>query len=425
MGQLFLQNGRLFDGTGAPPLERAGILVDGERLKWVGPMSQAPRLPPDGIETLDLSGRFVLPGLIEAHLHLSYVGVKELNDLDLKCPVEETTIEAALNARTALECGYTAAASAGAIHRIDIALRDKIKAGRIPGPRLLAGGRDICATASLPDWNPSYWRLGMGGLALIADGVEEVRKAARQCIKEGADILKCFITGEGMMFSCPAEALTYSLEEVAVVAEEAHRRNLLAAAHVRSAEGTKIAVRAGIDIIDHGTLMDDEAIEMCAAKKVFVVPAINYQVSILERGKEFGFPRDFLDATLYRQEIEKAAEVMKKLRKAGVRVLPGGDYGFVWCPHGEYARDLEHFVKLFGFSESGALVAATKWGSQMLRMEKDLGTLEAGKLADLVVVDGDPLKDIRVLQDRGRLALVLQGGRTVVRREMGRRPAPA
>ncbi|MBM3458267.1 MAG: amidohydrolase family protein [Armatimonadetes bacterium] len=418
---LLVCNARLVDGTGADPVTPAGLLVEGDRIAWVGAMAAAPAIGPE-TRVLDAAGRTLMPGLIEAHLHLSYRDVRELPDLDLKCPVEETTIRAVAHARLCLESGYTAAVSAGALHRVDVAMRNAIREGIIPGPRLLAAGRDICSTGGMLDWNGSWLKLGMEGLGIFADGVDECRKAARSVIKEGADIVKVYVTGEGMIFECTAEEVTYTEEEIRVVCEEAHRRGRRVSAHSRGAEGCKISVRAGVDIIDHGTLIDSECVELFAERGVFVVPALNYQIAVLERGPEFGFPREFLDQTLYREELDAAYRNMRRLVDAGVRVLPGGDYGFAWCPHGEYARDLQTFVENIGLTPMQTLVAATKWGSELMRMENEIGTLEAGKLADLLLVDGDPLQDIRILQDRARLSLVMQGGRAVsgpLARELG------
>lgn len=406
-----IRGGLLIDGNGGPPVENAGLLVEGERIRWVGRMAEyRPLADAPADREIDATGKTIMPGLIEAHLHLSYRDVKELGDLDLKCPVEETTIRAVAHAKLCLQCGYTAAVSAGALHRIDIALRDSIRAGIIEGPRLLAAGRDISATAGMLDWNGSWLKLGMEGLGIFADGVDECRKAARMVIKEGADIVKTYVTGEGMIFECTAEEVTYSEEEIRAICEEGHRRGRMVSAHSRGAEGCKMSVRAGVDILDHGTLIDNECVDLIAERNVFVVPALNYQVAILERGPDFGFPQEFLDKTMYREELESAYVNMRKLFNAGVRVLPGGDYGFAWCPHGEYARDLQTFVENIGLTPMQTIVAATKWGSELMRMPDEIGTLEAGKLADVLVVDGNPLEDIRILQDRSRLALVMQGG---------------
>lgn len=408
--QTLIRNAFLIDGRGGPPVEGAGLLVEGERIAWVGRMVEAPPAAP-GARVVEAAGKTLLPGLIEAHLHLSYRDVRELPDLDLKCPVEETTIRAVAHARIALECGYTGAVSAGALHRVDVAMRNAIRDGIVEGPRLVAAGRDICATGGMLDWNGSWLKLGMDGLGIFADGPDECRKAARQVIKEGAEIVKTYVTGEGMLFECTAEEVTFTEEELRVICEESHRRGRLVSAHSRGAEGCKISVRAGVDIIDHGTLIDSECVDLMAARNTFVVPALNYQIAVLERGPEFGFPEEFLNRTQYREELEAAYANMRRLFDAGVRVLPGGDYGFAWCPHGEYARDLQTFVENIGFTPMQTLVAATKWGSELMRKENEIGTLETGKLADLLLVDGNPLEDIRLFQDRRRLALVMQGGR--------------
>ncbi|MFQ5520434.1 MAG: amidohydrolase family protein, partial [Candidatus Methylomirabilia bacterium] len=172
---LYLKNARLIDGTGAPPMDGAGVLIEHDTLVWVGRVSAADEPTGPDTEVVDLGGRTVIPGLIEAHLHLSYNNVKMIADLDLNCPPEYSTLVSAKNAELALHCGYTAARSAGSVHAVDVALKRAINEGLYPGPRLLAAGRDICATGGMADWNPSYLKLGMEGLALIADGPEQVR----------------------------------------------------------------------------------------------------------------------------------------------------------------------------------------------------------------------------------------------------------
>jgi len=212
-----VKNGLLIDGNGGPPVEGGGVLVEGDTIRWVGRMAQAPPTPP-GTAEVDATGCTIMPGLIEAHLHLSYRDVRELADLDLKCPVEETTIRAVAHARLCLECGYTSAVSAGALHRVDVALRNAIREGIIDGPRLVAAGRDICGTGGMLDWNGSWLKLGMEGLGIFADGVDECRKAARQVIKEGAEIVKTYVTGEGMIFECTAEVAGTTVAEATITA---------------------------------------------------------------------------------------------------------------------------------------------------------------------------------------------------------------
>jgi imidazolonepropionase-like amidohydrolase len=415
---LFL-NARLIDGNGGAPVEGAAVRVEGGRIGGVGRTVDWGENPNGNNRVVDLKGKTLMPGLTEGHFHISFWGVRELPDLDLKLPAELSTVYAVKNAELALRCGYTSAASAGALHRVDVTIRDAIEQGVIVGPRLAASGRDICATSGMLDWNPSFWRLGMEGLAIFADGVDGVRRAVRENIKEGCDVIKLYVTGEGLLRGrpgIPPEETMYSLEEIEVAVREAHVRNRQIAAHVRGNDGVKLCVRAGVDVIEHATYADEEAIAMIAERReqVFVVPGLGYHWGILERGLACGISQEMIDASGYQDEWERGCEAMSRLREAGVRVIPGGDYGFVWCPHGEYAKDIELLVTAMGFSPMEALVAATKHGSELMRMSAETGTVEAGKFADLLVVDGDPLEDIAVLQDRSRLAMVMKGGKVMV-----------
>jgi imidazolonepropionase-like amidohydrolase len=326
-------------------------------------------------------------------------------------------VYAVKNAELALRCGYTGVASAGALYRIDVTIRDMIDEGIIPGPRMAASGRDICATSGMLDWNPSFWKLGMEGLSIFADGVDEVRRAVRQNIKEGCDVIKLYVTGEGLLRpGVPPEETMYSFEEIAVACDEAHKRNRQIAAHVRGNDGVKLCVEAGVDVLEHATYADDEAVDMIAARKdnLFVVPGLGYHWGILTKGEACGIPPDVMAATEYQEEWDLGCVAMRKLKEAGVRVVPGGDYGFVWCPHGEYAKDIELFVTDMGFTPMEAIVAATKHGAELLRLDHLCGTVEEGKCADLLVVDGDPVADIAILQDRSKLDLVMKDGKVMV-----------
>jgi imidazolonepropionase-like amidohydrolase len=413
---LFL-NAHLVDGQGGKPVQKGAVKVEGNRIAAVGKTADFGESPNGNMRVLDLGGKTLMPGLIEGHFHISFWGVRELPDLDLKLPCERTTVYAVKNAELALRCGYTGVASAGALYRIDVTIRDMVNEGIIPGPRMAASGRDICATSGMLDWNPSFWRLGMEGLSIFADGVDEVRRAVRQNIKEGCDVIKLYVTGEGLLRpGSPPEETMYSFEEIAVAVDEAHKRNRQLAAHVRGNDGVKLCVEAGVDVIEHATYADDEAVEMITKRKdsLFVVPGLGYHWGILEKGVDCGIPPALMAATEYQEEWELGCVAMRKLKDAGVRVVPGGDYGFVWCPHGEYAKDIELFVTDMGFSPMEAIVAATKHGSELLRMETETGTVEEGKYADLLVIDGDPVKDIAILQDRSKIDLVMKDGKVMV-----------
>ena len=409
-----LRNLRLIDGTGAPAREGAALLIEGETIVHAGPLADRDAPSAAEAERLDLGGQTVIPGLVEAHIHLSYNDVKAIADLDLNCPPEISALRAAKNGELALHCGYTAARSAGAVHRIDVALKQAFAEGLYPGPRLLAASRDICATGGMADWNPSYLKLGMEGLALIADGPDAVRAAVRRSIKDGADVVKCYIGGDALLPHTPIGDCTYTLPEVAALVDESRMRGRLSAAHVRGQQSSRVAALAGVDSLEHATYADDETLRMIADKGLTLVPGLRYLYSIIENGPRFGIDEAVIAPSGLRDEIKQAADTYRRARDLGIRMCPGGDFGFAWNPHGEYAKDIQVFVDVIGYTPLEAITCATRSGAELMRMDDRFGTLRPGKLADLVVVNGDPLRDITVLQDRGRLS-VMQGGRFVTR----------
>lgn len=410
-----LKNARLIDGTGAKPVQGAAILIDGDRIVHAGPLGRDEMPKGADVHAIDVGGRTVIPGLIEGHIHLSYNNVKVIADLDLNCPPEYSTLLSAKNAELALHCGYTAARSAGSVHAVDVALKRAIDEGLFPGPRLLAAGRDICATGGMADWNPSYLKLGMEGLALIADGVEACRAAVRRCVKDGADVIKCYIGGDALLPHTPIADCTYTLAEVEAIVEEAHMRNRIVSAHVRGERSSAVAAQAGVDSIEHATYASDDTLKRIRDGDRTLVPGLRYLYSIIENGPKFGITEAIWGPAGLEQEIAQAADTYARARALGIRMVPGGDFGFAWNPHGEYAKDIQVFVDVIGFSPLEAIGCATKNAAELMRMADRIGTLERGKLADLVVVDGDPLADIAILQDRTRLS-VMKGGQFVTRR---------
>ena len=357
----------------------------------------------------------MIPGLVEAHLHLSYNDVKQIADLDLNCPPEYSTLLSAKNAELVLHCGYTAARSAGSVHAVDVALKRAINEGLFPGPRLLAAGRDICATGGMADWNPSYLKLGMEGLALIADGPEQIRAAVRRVIKDGADVVKCYVGGDALLPHTPIADCTYTLPEVQALVDEAHMRGRMVAAHVRGERSSEVAALAGVDSIEHATYASDDTLKQIRDQGLTLVPGLRYLYSIIENGPRFGITEAVVRPSGLHDEIKQASDTYRRARELGIRMCPGGDFGFAWNPHGEYAKDVQVFVDVIGFTPLEAITCATRHGAELMRMQDRIGTLTPGKLADLVVVDGDPLQDIAVLQDRTRLS-VMKGGQWVTRR---------
>ena len=398
--QQVLTNARVFTALDSTVIEDGGIIIEGNRITYAGDRTNMPAKAQDAI-LHDLGGRFVMPGMTETHAHLSFADASPFAIGETM--VEDATITAVKNSRLMLASGFTSAVSFGSTYQIDIALRAAINAGRVIGPRLLAAGRDLGATSSNVD--------SPGGLSQIADGPWALRKAVREQRKIGVDVVKVFIDGENINAQNPAGELSFTDEELNAVVDEAHRRRLKVACHARSAAAVKQAVRAGVDFVGHANYLDDEAVELLAERKdsIFVGPALAWELNYLEKSESVGVSRDTVIEQGYQAEVDATISSVEKLREAGVRLVVGGDYGISIAPHGTYAQDLEYFVSLFGMSPAEALICATRYGGQAFDTGGSVGTLEAGTLADLVIVDGDPMTDIKVLQDHQKLTVIKDG----------------
>jgi imidazolonepropionase-like amidohydrolase len=410
MNAFVITNARIFDGTGREPFAGT-VVVEGNRISDVRASGATSRgdSPPSTVSeqaalaTIDARGGFLMPGLIESHAHPSFADITSLELTRL--PVEEHLLATIRNAKTMLDCGYTSAFSAAAAKpRLDVVLKREIDAGRVPGPRLLANGPELTVTGGLGDNNLMHlpWH-ETPAFAWVVDGADDVRRVARKLAKEGVDLLKLNLSGDHGTSSAPSEQTVMSDDEAAAAMEVARTRGLRVAAHCRSAESVVMAVRHGITAIYHANYADERALDALesARDRVFVAPAagITYQIC-----------HNIAGAHALEHELESTIDVVAKMRRRGIRVLPGGDYGFPINPHGAYARDLELFVKVFGFSPVETLVAATRHGGELMGHPGELGVIKAGALADLLMVDGDPLADIAILQDRSAIRMIVKDG---------------
>jgi imidazolonepropionase-like amidohydrolase len=407
-GCTLISHGQVVDGTGDPPIPDGAVVIENGRITYVGPARSAPLLPND-VERIDANGGTILPGLVEAHFHPTYFNVAALEDLDIKYPVEYVTLLAATNARLALECGYTAARSGGSLFNIDVWLKKAIEADLVPGPRLAASGREICGAGGLMDWNPEFRKIGMEGLILLINGADEARQAVRKLVKDGVEWVKTYPTGDAAAPDTnDHHTLCMTFEEMHAVVQTAHNHKLKVTGHCRATEGIKNALRAGYDAIEHGTFMDDEALELLLERNVPCVPALYFELASIECGPEFGLPQKVIDG--HQETLDGGAESARRILAAGGRLGMGGDYGFAWNPHGDYAKELAFFVNYVGLQPLEVLKCATQTGAEILGRDDEIGTLGVGKLGDVLVVDGDVVNDISLLQDRRRFVAVMQGG---------------
>ncbi len=329
-GTTIITNGTLIDGTGAAPVRDAALAITDGRIAYAGPARTAPAAPPDA-RRIDAKGGTIMPGLIEAHWHATYFNVAALEDLDIKYPVEYVTLLAAANARLALECGYTSARSGGSLFNIDVWLRKAIDNDVTPGPRLSPSGREICGVGGLMDWNPDFRKIGMEGLVLLVNGPDEARAAVRKLVKDGVEWVKTYPTGDAAAPDTnDHHTLCMTFEEMHAVVGTAHNHRMKVTGHCRATQGIKNALRAGYDTLEHGTFMDDEALDLLMVRNTPVVPALYFELASIERGPEFGMGQRVIDG--HKETLEGGAESARKILKAGGRLGMGGDYGLGWTP---------------------------------------------------------------------------------------------
>jgi imidazolonepropionase-like amidohydrolase len=407
-GTTLIRNGQLIDGTGRPAIPDATVIIQDGRITYAGPRASAPEVPADA-RILDAKNGSILPGLVEAHFHATYFNIEELQDLDIKYPVEYVSMLAAVNTKLALECGYTAARSGGCLFNVDVWLRKAIENDLIAGPRLATSGREICSAGGLMDWNPEFRKIGMEGLVFIINGVEDARTAVRALVKDGIEWVKTYPTGDAASPDTnDHHTLCMTFEEMHAVVKTAHNHKLKVTGHCRATEGIKNALRAGYDCIEHGTFIDDEGLDLLLQRDVPCVPALYFEKASILRGPEFGLSQSVIDG--HQETLDGGSASALRILRAGGRIGLGGDYGFGWNPHGDYAREISFFVKDVGFTPLEAIMCATKTGAEIMGRAHEFGTVEPGKLADLLIVDGDVLTDITLLEDRQNFIAVLQGG---------------
>jgi len=409
MARTFFRRASLIDGVN-PPKKNATVVVDGDRITAVGTNGGAPK-PAAHDVVYDLAGRSLMPGMVQCHYHVAYDNIGSMLDLDMKHPPTMLTLIAAKNAELLLRCGFTGAVGAGTLHNIDVTLKRAINQGLIPGPRFMACGRDIVTTGDSVDFHPSWWKLQMEGLGLICDGPDEFRKAVREEIKQGVDIIKLYPTG-GHGLYWPADVMTMTLDEMKAASDAAHERGKKIRGHIISKRGILAALEAKIDVIDHCDEMDEECIEKLAEAGTFVVPSLYFPYMMVEQKRRTG-KAAFPGVEEMERGLEHSNRILPKAQAAGIKLLVGDDFGTSAMPHGDYARELEAYVKGAGIPAIDVLTWATRNGAELLGMQDDLGTIEPGKLADLLVVNGDPAKDVAVLADRANLDVVMKDGKLV------------
>jgi imidazolonepropionase-like amidohydrolase len=411
-GGVVFTNVRILDGSGDYPFT-GEVTVQGNRIRSVTRgSSRVGGAGAGGQTVIDGMGATLMPGMCDAHLHLSWNNAPGIDPIQMMPPEEHTLVTAEM-AKVVLDAGFTMGRGAAAAKpRLDVVVRNFINEGRIPGPRYTAAGPEITTVGGLGDSAPSHIPHEGLNLGIVVSGPEEVRRTVRMLIKYGVDSIKLNLSGEEIT-GMKAQETPMSEEEVAMAAQEARARNKVLAAHARSSASVKQCVRHGIQNIYHASFADEEALDMleAAKDKHFVAPGLAWLINTARHAGEWGIKPGSPLTIAYERELEAAVETCKKLHRRGIRVLPGGDYGFAWTPQGTNAKDLEIFVDLLGFSPMEAIVSATRYGGQIMGMGDELGQIKPGYLADMLLVDGDPIANIRLLQDKTRLLAIMKDGK--------------
>ena len=409
MSKTMIVGARIWDAGGGAPFD-GDVLVEGNRVRAVsrasGQMSQS------GCQVIDAAGKFLMPGLVEGHAHLSFESVTSTEDL-ITPPPEEHTLLTARIAKTLLDQGFTSAyGAAEAKLRLGVAVRNEVDAGRLPGPRIRAGSLEITVTGGLGD--ESKLHNPRKAPSIVVDGPEEMRKAVRLCCREGCDNIKLDVSGDPFYPNTPAHATTMAFEEVRMAVETAHGLGRLVNAHARSIGSIQNCVRAGVDVLYHCEYTDERTLDMLeeAKDRIFVAPTISLFHTMLHEASPWVTP-EVARMMGIDKLIDESRKTHTELRKRGIRHLIGGDYGFAWSKNGTKARDLGFFVEYYGYSPAEALRCGTRNGGALMTMTsgEKLGEVREGYLADLLLVDGDPLADLSILVDANRIAMIMKDGR--------------
>jgi imidazolonepropionase-like amidohydrolase len=409
MKPFLFTNAVIFDGTGRDVFP-GEVRVEGHRIAAVA--EGAHQLSRDDAEIIDCHGTTLMPGLVEAHGHLSWpssVGrIFNSPALAKGLPPEEHLLITVHNARVTLEAGFTSVYSAGSLGtRFEVALKKEIEGGYLPGPRLISSSLEQ-GPSGVPGVPPAEGNQH-------GRGADAMRAYVKEMAELGVDSIKLLLSGDDAFAAGASQHLTYTEEEVAAAANEAQARGLWLSCHAQSAESIKLALRYGFRILYHCSHADEETLDLLEAKKdkIFIAPAIGLRYARMHEAEAFGITREVAEKMGVFAEVERMQRLYPEMRKRGIRVLPGGDYGFPYNPVGRNARDLELFVKLFGYTEKEVLVAATKTGGELMSLQ--VGIIKQDWLADLLLVAGNPFKDISILQQPQNLLLVMKDGKPVTR----------
>ncbi len=406
---LHIRNGVLIDGTGAEPRPATDVVVVGDAIVAVGPTGTIDDQVPDGVTVIDADGATVMPGLIDAHCHMTFDDVQSNDELFFHRPPTTAAMVTLFNLPKLLLAGVTSMMDPDTVMGIGPEIRDMVDAGAFPGPRIATGVQALLTSVGgtagrlIPDE-------GSVGYAAVVNTIDEMVTETRRQIKRGADWIKIHATGSIPTHS--GELQVWTLDEMKAVCDTAHALGVPVTAHCRNASSTRDAALAGVDLILHASFIDGEGLEAVVESGAAICPTFTFLANLADYGDRVGAGLGMQD--IFRGEIKATAAMMRQAYDAGVPILCGSESGFALTPYGHWhAREMEVLVAELGLRPVEAIKCATQNNAIALRKEGELGVVADGYLADLLVVDGDPSTDVTVLQDRHRLRAVVSRGELV------------
>jgi imidazolonepropionase-like amidohydrolase len=405
--------GQIIDGTLNPPIADGAVVFKGERIDWVGERTRLPEeFKQDGYYIVDLPGRSILPGLIDGHTHISFGEARSEEELALYTPVEYRAIKAIWNARKVLQAGVTSAFDAATTFDIAQSVRDAIDANLFEGPRFAVCGRQLTNHQGLEDSFPNNLAFPPGQAAVLIKTRDDLIEAVRYQIKDRVDAIKISGSNDNLITPDALDGSAFSLEELKIIADETHRLGKICATHARSRDSVRDAAKARFDLIFHASYIDDEGIELCLKNNITITPTLTLLLNLVEASPSTAGASS-IDGV--KREVEAAVENLPRAYKAGVTLISGSETGWSPIPYGQWhARELQTFVELFGLTPLQAIHAGTLAATTSLRrFGHEVGKLEVGRYADVLVIDGDPLKDIKLLQKKSHFDFVFKGGKAV------------
>lgn len=412
----YLLKGKVIDGSLNQPIARGAVVTEGEYIAWVGAESDLPaHYNANEYELVDLPGRSIMPGLIDAHTHISFGESRSEEENALYTPVEFRTLKAVYNAKKILQAGVTSAFDAATTYAVAQAVRDAIQTGMFPGPRYTVSGKQITNHQGLEDAFPSEMEFPPGQAAVLVKNKDDLIEAVRLQVKDGVDAIKVSGSNDNLITPGAEDVSAFTLDELKIVADETHRLGKICSIHARSRVSARDAALAGFDNIFHASYIDDEGIEACLTNGSVITPTLTLLVNLIEANQSMAGASG---AAAFEREVEAARVNLRKAYDAGVPLIAGSESGWSPVPFGQWhAREMQIFVDLLEMTPLQAIHSNTLAAAQLLspRYRDKVGMLEKGRFADILVLPGDPAGDIRLLQRPSQFDCIFQGGQLIDR----------